>query len=210
VTATGAPADGGAEPVAGPVSPIGRLGLDEMAPRLAEALGPRVKRLGYLGDVFAYGAHQPDALLAFMDFTEASKAPLPDDLVELVALTVATRLSNDYERNQHERLSVRLGFGRDWVAAVEAAARSAAAVTVDDPLLTGAQRVVQSYVLAALADNGRGSERALQTVARELGAEAAIAVLMVVGRYVVHGLMVHSLGLAPPVPSIFEDGFDGR
>ena len=33
--------------------------------------------------------------------------------------------------------------------------------------------------------------------------------LMVIGRYVTHALIVNTLALKPPVPSIFEDGFTG-
>jgi len=33
-------------------------------------LRPRVERLGYLGEFFRYTAHQPQALISFLDFTE--------------------------------------------------------------------------------------------------------------------------------------------
>jgi alkylhydroperoxidase family enzyme len=73
-------------------------------------LGPRSDAWGYLGEFFAVAGHQPAALLAFHEFTEALKRALPPELTEVVALTTATELGNDYERSQHERLSVNLGF----------------------------------------------------------------------------------------------------
>ena len=51
-------------------------------------------------------------------------------------------------------------------------------------------------------------EHAVKTRIIQDGPEPAVAVMMVLGRYLVHALIVNSLGLAPPVPSIFEDGFE--
>ena len=48
---------------------IPRLDMDDLPPALAEALRPRVERLGYLGEFFRCAAHAPDALLAFDVFT---------------------------------------------------------------------------------------------------------------------------------------------
>ena len=183
-------------------APIPRLAMDDLDPALAAALKPRVDRLGYLGEFFRCAGHQPDALRAFMEFTESAKGGLPERLVELVALTAACQLRNDYERNQHERLSVRLGFGRDWVAAVER-------LDPNDSALSEQEQVVQRYVLGAVDGYGHGSGDDLSQVVSALGPAAAVAVMMVLGRYVTHALMVNSLQLQPPVPSIFEDGFDG-
>lgn len=182
-------------------SSIPRLDLDQLEPKLADQLRPRVERLGYLGEFFRCTAHQPDALRAFGDFTEAGKRSLPAQLVELVALTAASALGNDYERNQHERLSVRLGFGRRWVEAVEG--------LDPDALEDKSEQVVQRYVLAALQHHGKGVTAELDEVVDALGPEGAVGVMFVLGRYVTHALIVNSLALAPPVPSIFEDGFDG-
>lgn len=49
---------------------IPRLQLQDMRPDLAEYLTPRVRRLGYLGELFQVSAHAPDVLLDFMRFTE--------------------------------------------------------------------------------------------------------------------------------------------
>lgn len=171
-----------------------------MDPALAERLRPRVERLGYLGEFFRCTAHQPDALLAFVEFTESGKDGLSPRLVELIALTAAAALGNDYERNQHERLSVRSGFGREWVERVER--------LVPDEL-DGDERAVQRYVLAALERHGRDVGSELDDVVTRLGPAPAVAVMLVLGRYATHALVVNSLALEPPVPSIFEDGFDG-
>jgi alkylhydroperoxidase family enzyme len=182
---------------------IARLELDQLEPSLAARLAPRVARLGYLGEFFKCAGHQPAALKAFADFTEDSKKGLPNRLVEVVALSAAMRLGNSYERNQHERLCVRLGFGKEWIGAVEALDPDNA------PALSDAERSVQRYVLSALERMGHGAAGALEAVVEELGQEAAVAVMLVLGRYAVHGLIVNSLELAPPVPSVFEDGFEG-
>src|SRR5258707_9868239 len=97
---------------------IPRLEMHELAPNVQETLATRVKRLGYLGEFFKTSGHNPDVLVSFMEMTDALKEALPDRLTEVGSLTVAGLLGNDYERNQHERLSEKLGFGRDWVAAV--------------------------------------------------------------------------------------------
>lgn len=180
---------------------IPRIGFDQLEPRLKEKLAPRVARLGYLGEFFQCAAHQPAALASFVDFTAQSKAALPDNLAEMVSLTVAVRLGNRYEANQHERLAVRLGLGRAWVAEVERC----------DPAhaeLTDQERVVQHYVLTAADHHGLGAQDELADVVQALGAERAVAVLLVAARYVGHALVANSLDLAPPVASIFEDGFD--
>ena len=58
-------------------------------------------------------------------------------------------LGNDYERHQHERLSLRLGFGRDWVTAVEALNPESGQA------LEATERILQRYLLDALARHGR-------------------------------------------------------
>jgi alkylhydroperoxidase family enzyme len=181
---------------------IPRIEMEALPPEVAEALGPRMRRLGYLGEFFKCAAHQPDALLAFMAFTEAGKGGLPERLVEVVALTAAVRAENAYERNQHERLSVRRGYGRDWVAAVERLEPHEAGLAPDEA-------AVQAYVLAALARSGHGSQAEFEAMIDAVGPEQAMAAMMVLGRYLTHALIVNTLALQPPVPSVFEDGFEG-
>lgn len=189
---------------------IPRLDLQDMPGGLAAALGPRVERLGYLGEFFRVAGHQPRALEAFVAFTESAKSDLPKELVEVIALTCAVRLGNAYERNQHERLSVRLGLGRDWVEAVERL-NPDEALPAGARSLSDAERAVQRYLLAALASHGRSeaAQVAFERLVERLGHRQAVAVMMVAGRYLVHALIVNTLALEPPVPSIFEDGFTG-
>jgi hypothetical protein len=180
-----------------------RVAWEEFPPEVAERLESRVKRLGYLGEFFRCAVHQPEALAAFIDFTETGKGSLPSKTVELIALTCAGWMKNHYERNQHERLSVRLGFGRDWVAAVNA-------LDPDKQKVLGAEeRKIQRLVLTILDTKGSGAQDLFRDVLADHGPEQAVAILMVVGRYVVHGIFINTLDLKPPVPSIFEDGFTG-
>ena len=182
---------------------IPRLELAEMPESLRTYLEPRVKRLKYLGELFKCAANAPDVLLTFMHFTDALKDALPDRLTETAVLTTATFMQNRYERNQHERLCVLLGLERDWIAEVERLAPDAA------KLMSNAERAVQRYVLAALNTRALDCRREFDALCTLVSPSEAIAVVMLVGRYVTHAFTVNTLGLAPPVPSIFEDGFMG-
>jgi len=174
---------------------IPRLSRDALRGDVAEMLRPRVERLGYLGEFFTCAAHQPAALISFMAFTEDLKRALPDRITETVALTVSTELGNAYERHQHERLSIKLGFGSEWVRAVEA---------LDAARLSETEGAVQTLTLAVIRRQGHGTSRELGAVVDAIGHEQAIAVLMLIGRYVTHALMVNALELQPPVPSPLE------
>lgn len=182
---------------------IPRLSFDELPAQIADALRPKYQRLGYLGEFFAATAHQPAALKAFIDFTDEAKGELDMRMVELIALTVATMKQVAYEKNQHERLSVRLGYGREWVAAVECLAPET------QTLLSAVEQRVQRFVIDAVARDGLETQTQLDTVVEVLGHAQAVAVLMVMGRYTTHAIIVNSLGIKAPVPSIFEDGFNG-
>lgn len=175
---------------------VPRLALEALPEPLADALRPRVDRLGYLGEFFQCAANVPEALLAFHHFTDALKRALGQRLTELIALTVAVRLGNAYERHQHEQLCRRLGFTDDWVRAVELLG------TID---LAPEDEAVQRLVLALLDRHGHGADVELEAVIDCHGAAVAMAVLLTVGRYATHSLVVNALALAPPVPSIFAD-----
>jgi hypothetical protein len=180
-------------------SSLPRLELADFPPTLAATLEPRVKRLGYLGEFFKCAANHPQALAAFVELTEASKEGISDRLVEVIALTCTIWMGNDYERNQHERLSVRLGFGRDWVAAVNALQPDV------DSVLTDEERSIQRLTLAVLNTSGKAAGELFEEAVQRLGPRAAMAALMVIGRCFAHGLIVNTLGLEPPVLSIFSD-----
>jgi hypothetical protein len=184
-------------------SSLPRLELTDFPAALAASLELRVRRLGYLGEFFKCAANHPQALAAFNGLTEASQDGLPDRLVEVIALTCSVWMGNDYERNQRERLCVRRGFGRDWVAAVDALKPDA------DSMLTGEERGVQRLTLTVLETRGHGAGALFEDVVRSLGPRSAMAILMIIGRYVAHSLIANTLSLEPPVPSIFEDNFQG-
>ena len=176
---------------------IPRLEMNELAPNVRETLAARVKRLGYLGEFFKCSGHNPDVLVSFMEMTEALKHALPDRLTEVGSLTVAGLMSNTYERNQHERLSEKLGFGRDWVAAVNRLEPDSAGPMSED------ERAVQKLALAIVERRGHGVEKELDAVIVRIGYQQAMAALFLIGRYVMHAYVVNALNLAPPVPSIF-------
>lgn len=182
---------------------IPRFSFEELPPALANLLAPRYRRLGYLGEFFRCMAHQPLALADFVNFTEHAKSTLDKRTIEIIALTVASASGNTYERNQHERLSIRSGLSRDWVRAVESLNPAAATELSND------DRAIQRWVLAIARQRFDEAREAYENFARVVGPETAIAALMVVGRYVAHTAMAQTLGLQPPVPSIFEDDFNG-
>jgi alkylhydroperoxidase family enzyme len=178
--------------------PIPRLQLDAMPTELAQYLrDTKVERLGYLGEFFQCTANAPEVLVTFMAFTDALGKALPKKLTELVALTVASIMSNPYERHQHERLSEKLGYGRDWIASVER-------LQPDDAggLAVG-ERAVQRYVIATVKQHGIGVAPCFGALLDHLSPAQAIAVALLTGRYITHALVVNTLELAPPVESIF-------
>jgi len=175
-----------------------RFKFDELEPQAQDVLRARVKRLGYLGEFFQVTGAQPGLLVPFMQMTQALKDALPDRLTELGALTVATLMGNKYELHQHERLSAKLGFARDWIKAVEAVSPDIANE------LSDAERAVQRLIVAMIERRGTSVQRELDSVVDAIGGEQAIAVMFLVGRYITHALIVNSLELEPPVASIFE------
>jgi hypothetical protein len=178
---------------------IPRLAPEEWPPEVMAALRPRIERLGYAGEFFKCTAHQPAALVSFMTFTEDLKRALPDRLAEVVVLTVSTELQNAYERHQHERLCLKLGFEKGWIRAVEKLDPS------NEAALSETERAVQTLTLAVLRRHGKDTGRELHAVTAAIGPAQAIAILMQIGRYVTHALIVNALELAPPVPSPLAD-----
>jgi len=178
---------------------IPRLEMEQLDPQLRETLRSRVERLGYLGEFFKCTGHAPHVLRHFMEMTEALKKAVPDRITETVALTVATKTGNDYERNQHERLSIKLGFGNDWVRNVEKLDPD------NQEGMSEAERIVQTYTLAAMERMGNHCADEFDKVLDVLKVSEAMGVLLLVGRYLTHAVAVNTLDLAPPKPSIFEE-----
>lgn len=173
---------------------IKRLSYDDLEPSLRETLRPKVERLGYLGEFFAVGGHQPAATRLFQEFTEALKASLPSELTEAVALGVASTLGNAYEQAQHEQLSSKLGFSDEWIAA--AIGRG------DESALSEPARVARSLALRVVETYGRGAAGDLASAVDVLGEEVAVGVLLTVGRYVAHAVISNTLELKAPVDTV--------
>lgn len=176
---------------------IPKLSFEELPGPIASALAPKVRRLGYLGEFFARTAHQQAALKAFIDFTDAAKGALDMRMVELVALTVAQMKDVAYERNQHERLCVNLGYGENWIRDVER-------LDPEGTRLSADERVVQRYLITAITRDGHGAAPALDAMVDAIGHDDAVAVMMVMARYLGHAVMVSSMDIEAPVPSIFD------
>jgi alkylhydroperoxidase family enzyme len=173
---------------------IRRLGFDELDPQLQDALRAKVERLGYLGEFFAVGGHQPAATAAFQHFTEALKKALPAELTEVVALSLASALGNAYEQVQHERLAATQGFSVEWIAA---------ALGHGEPSpLSDEARVARRLALAIVDGYGHHAAAELERAVDVLGEEQAVGVLLTVGRYVAHAVIANTLHLAAPVDGV--------
>lgn len=169
--------------------------FDGLPAYLQEIFRPRVERLGYLGDWFRFTAHQPRALQHFHLFTEELKDALDPRLVEVVALTVAARLDNRYERHQHEQLSRKRGYPDAWVRAVVLAEDVAGALTREERAVRG---------LAESVTDRTGSAVAFEGVVDLLGEKIAVGLLLLCARYVAHAAVAQALELRPPVSSTLE------
>jgi alkylhydroperoxidase family enzyme len=171
-----------------------RIEYSELPPGLQERLRAKVERLGYLGEFFQVAANQPGALAHFIDFTEDLKAALTPDLVEAIALSVAAATGNAYERVQHERLALKLGFERGWVEGLVAGETGGERFS---PEQSAAAALAREVVAARGASCAEGFER-LQELA---GPAVAVACLMTAVRYLAHATMANTWGLRPPVDS---------
>ena len=176
-----------------------RLEFDDLPVELQELLGSKYARLGYLGEFFQVAAGQPAALAGFIRFTESLKSALPHDITEVVALTVAVASRNDYERNQHERLALSLGFDENWIRAVECLDPAQT-----DTLLTATQRGVQRLVLAMMRSFGRDAHSEQIALEQQLPNDLITGVLLTACRYIGHACIVNTLRIAPPVSSPFH------
>src|SRR6266852_4675355 len=177
---------------------IPRLSITDLDPDLAELLRPKVERLNYLGEFFQCTGHQPRALISFYTLTEDLKKALPDNLTELVALTIAAKMNNAYERVQHERLSLKLGFSEAWLREVTSL------LTKRKGNLSETEVVVQELALVVVERGGHETGAELEEVVKAIGHKQGIAVLMLIGRYVMHALIANSLALKAPVSSPLE------
>ena len=178
---------------------IPRVALEALDPALRDFLKPTIDRLGYLGEFFQVAAHVPNAIPAFMQYTGAVKAPLSDAQNEVLALTVCAMLEADYERIQHERLSRRLGFSIEWIAAASGRPGSHVSVLKED------ERALLALAQAAVSSHGLRCASELQAVAKLIGPDRAVAALLQISRFMGIALMCNALALELPVPSVFDE-----
>ena len=61
--------------------------------------------------------------------------------------------------------------------------------------------MVQRFCLAVLRRDGHETGAEFESVIKAIGHKDAVAVLMLIGRYVMHALIANSLALEPPVAS---------
>jgi hypothetical protein len=173
--------------------------LSQLPEALRERLAPRVERLGYLGEFFVRAAPQPVPLAHFFDWTESLKDELPFRIVEAVALTIASRTGNDYERVQHERLALAGGMTVEEITAIESGNLGG----VDT--LSDAEVAAAALSRCVIDGFGRGCNPALLRLSRCTDERTAVACLMMIGRYVAHATMSNVWGLRPPVASPLDE-----
>lgn len=179
---------------------IPRIPYEDFEPTLKESLRPKVERLGYCGEIWQVGANVPKSTYQFCELTEALKSEMDMKLVELVALTAAGVMGNIYERNQHENLADKLGYGRDWIAQVNELQAERGRHMSD------AECAVQKFTIAAIYRRGHDCAELFKAVIEAVGPQAATCILFSVGRCVMHAIFRNTLGLTPPIGSIFEGG----
>ena len=173
------------------------LALEEVDPKLREMLQPTVDRLGYFGEFFQYGAQAPGVLTGFMQYSGALKAAIPDDLNEALALTVCAHLGLDYERIQHERLAVKLGLARDWIATMVGCS--------DTATLTPAQQAQRALAIAVSDGKIAEAREAAARLATEAGEAVAVAALFQATRFVAVCVIGRVFDLQLPITSIFAE-----
>lgn len=174
---------------------IPRISFEQLPEKLRSELDAKYRRLGYLGEFFQVGAHQPEALFHFNRFTETLKEALPQNLVELLALTLSAWSGNDYERVQHERLALKYDLTEAWIRDVERL----------DPdsttLLSVEEKAVQRLALAMATSQGRNAHDTAVACRKLVSADRLVAIMMTVGRYLAHSAICNTLRFKPPVTS---------
>jgi alkylhydroperoxidase family enzyme len=176
-----------------------RLALEDLDPSIRTVLAPIAQRVGYFGDFFAVLGHCPAAIAGFMDYTKAVKAPLTDRQNELIALTVCARTGAEYERIQHEWLSLRLGLQRSWIAEVTGREQPAPSTLDADDLALAA-------LAAAMLDaSDPGVGDALAAVRARLGDVPALAAVLQVARFMMIATILRAFDMKLPIRSPLED-----
>jgi alkylhydroperoxidase family enzyme len=171
-------------------------GLDQAGPELRAMLEPMIARTGYFGEMLQFLSHGEGSLAAFLRYTAALKGELPFNMVELIALTVSSRIGFSYERIQHERLAYRSGLPREWIAA--------ASGTAANDMFSPAERLV-AELAKQMCDHEYEAARETARKLVEMEGPAFVAALMFqVTRQISVGLIGHILEPELPISSIFE------
>ena len=175
-----------------------RQSFDDADPRVRELLKPVVERLGYYGEFFQVVANQPDALLKFMEYTGAVKAPLDANLNEVLALTVCSRSpGGEYERIQHERLSLKTGFTKEWIGELTGE------IIPAQSQLSQTETKLRDLAIAVV--DGNDATAPLNAVVEALGPERSVAIMLQITRFQTISTLGRVFGMTLPVPSIFEE-----
>lgn len=175
------------------IPPLDFADIDESLQTLFQ---PTIDRLGYFGDFFRYGSHAPEVLSGFMGLSVALKQSIPDDVNETVALTVCSAMDFPYERIQHERLAEKLGFDRDWIAAMIGRPSSAA--------ITPTQAAARELSLAMIEGRHDDARVAAERIATLENPKLAIALLFQATRFMQVCAIGRTLAMQLAAPSIFD------
>lgn len=174
-----------------------RLSLDDVPPELRVELEPIVARLGYFGEFFQVFSAVPGAVSSFMAYTKAVKAPLTDGENEVLALAVCAALGDSYERVQHERLSAKLGYSNQWIAAAEGR------LGADMSQLSTHEMALRGLALTIVRNRGEGCQLEVRAATTVLGAQKTTAALLQITRFMTIATLCNALELSLPVPSVF-------
>jgi hypothetical protein len=177
--------------------PLDKLTFEQLDASLQAMLRPIADRLGYFGEMLQYLGHAPKSLAGFTTFGRELRHEIPDNLNEVAALTICTRLDFAYERIQHERLSERLGLPRQWIAALIERA--------DLSVLSDVERTARSFALAVVDQRHDNAREELGRLVGAVGPCCAVALLLQIVRFMSVCIIGSILQPALPVPSIFEE-----
>jgi hypothetical protein len=90
-----------------------------------------------------------------------------------------------------------LGFSPEWLNAVLSLDASD-----NGQVLTHTEHSVRQLAISVVKHGGRNTSREFQAVIEAVGVQQAIAVLMLISRYMSHAVMVNTLDLPPPALAV--------
>ncbi len=76
--------------------------------------------------------------------------------------------------------------------------------------MSDSECAVQKFAMAAIYRRGHDCQELFKDVIAHVGPEQATGILLSVGRCVMHAIFRNTLGLEPPVASLFEDEGEGK